>query len=189
MRKMIIFASCVLFFGFGLSAASAQDGTKPAEGAKAAEPHYYHLELVVQELGKDGKPTNSRSYTTTVCTDAGVTASIRTQSKIPIITGSSSSSANSNSAANIQYQYQDVGVKIDAQRAHQVGNELSLDLTADVSSIAAESDPRLHEPIFRENRWQAFLLIPIRKPTIVFTSDALDSKGSTQLVVTATPIP
>lgn len=180
--RRTIFVSCLLLFGFAfLSRALAQDEPKPADAAKAAEPaaHYYHLELVVQELGTDGKPTNSRSYTTTVSTGTREMASIRTSSKIPIVT------SEGGSPSNIQYQYQNVGVNIDAQRAHEIGHELSLDLTADISTVA-DNDARLRVPIIRENRWQSVILIPIGKPTVVFTSDALDSKGSMQLVVTAT---
>lgn len=183
MRRMI-FISCLLLFGFAYpSRAQAQDEPKPAEAAKAAEPttHYYHLELVVQELGKDGKPTNSRTYTTTVSTSTREMASIRTSSKIPIVT------SETGSPSNFQYQYQNVGVNIDAQHAHEVGGELSLDLTADISTVA-DTDARLRAPIIRENRWQSVILIPVGKPAVVFTSDALDSKGSMQLVVTATPM-
>ncbi|HEY2468741.1 MAG TPA: hypothetical protein VGI45_12995 [Terracidiphilus sp.] len=184
MRKTI-FVSCLLLFAFAFtSRAVAQDEPKPVDAAKAAEPvHYYHLELVVQELGTDGKPTNSRTYTTTVSTDNRGSASIRTGSKIPFVTGSTSSLEN-----NVQYQYQDVGVKIDAQRAHEIGHQLSLDLSADITNVADSSDSRLHLPVLRQNKWQAVVLILVGKPTVVFTSDALDSKGSMQLAVTATPV-
>ena len=180
MRRTIV-VSCLLLFGLAFaSRALTQDQPKQAEPVKAAEPaHYYHLELVVQELGTDGKPTNSRTYTTTVSTDDRGSASIRTQSRIPIATASVS--------GNTQFQYQDIGVNIDARRAHDLGHQLSMDLTADISSVA-ERDPNLHEPIIRQNRWQALVLIPVGKPSVVFTSDTLDSKGSMQLVVTATPV-
>lgn len=182
MRKTI-FVSCFVFLALAFtSRALAQDDGKPQEPAKAAEvPHYYHLELVVQELGDNGKPTNSRTYTTTVSTDSRGSASIRTGSRIPILTG------ETGSPANLQFQYQDLGIKIDAQRAHEVGRELSLDLTADITSVG-DTDPKLHEPIIRQNKWQAVVLIPIGKQTVVFTSDALDSRGSMQLVVTATSV-
>ena len=62
-----------------------------------------------------------------------------------------------------------------------------LDITANVSSVD-ENDPTLHEPIIRQNQWLAVVLIPIGKPTVVCASDTLDSKGSMQLVVTATPV-
>lgn len=188
--RRVMFATCLLLLGFAFGPRSvAQDEPKPAEAAKAAEapPRYYHLEFVVQELGKDGKPTNSRTYTTTVNTDSRGSASIRTDSRIPFVTGSYSTGPQDSSHMNTQYQYQDVGVNIDAQRAHEIGRQLSLELTANITSVA-EDDPRVHEPIIRQNKWQAVVLIPIGKPTVVFTSDALDSKGSMQLAVTATPV-
>jgi hypothetical protein len=178
----MIFVSCLLLFGFAFgSRALAQDEAKPAEAAKATEPvHYYHLELVVQELGKDGKPTNSRTYTTTASTDPHGNTSIRTNSRIPIVTGSS--------GGNTQFQYQNVGVNIDVRHAKEVGHQLSFELDADISSVAENSDANLHQPIIRENKWQAVVLLPVGKPTVVCTSDTLDSKGSMQLVVTATAV-
>jgi len=188
MRKTIA-VSILLLFAFVFAAHSlAQAGPKAPEPSQASEAaaHYYHLELVVQELSKEGKPTNSRTYTTTVSTDTRGTASIRTNSKIPIVV-SQTSSDNANSS-NVQFQYQDVGVNLDAMRAHEVVHQLSLDLTANITSVAENLDARLHEPIIRQNKWQAVVLVPIDKPTVVFTSDSLDSKGSMQLVVTATPV-
>jgi hypothetical protein len=141
-------------------------------------------------MGTDGKPTNSRSYTATVSTDSrdDRSTSIRTGSRIPVPTGSSSSGNDSQALANTQFQYVDVGVNIDARRAHQTGRELSLDLVADVTSVASTNDARIHQPVIRQNKWQASVLIPIGKSAVVFTSDSLDSKGSMQVVVTATPL-
>lgn len=189
MRRTII-AACLLIFAFSfMSHALAQEGSKPAEQAKAAEPpsHYYHLEFVVQELGTDGKPTNTRTYTTTASTgmDPRDYASIRANSRIPILTGTVGAG---NALVNTSYQYQDVGVNIDVHRALEVGRQLSFQLSAAISSVAETRDANLHQPIIRENKWQANVLIPVGKPTIVFTSDTLDSKGSMQLVVTATPV-
>jgi hypothetical protein len=180
MRKTI-FVSCFLLFALALAShAYAQDEPKPAEAAKAPEApaHFYHLELVVQELGKDGKPSNSRAYTTTVRTESRSPVSIRTGSSIPIAMGSYSSGPESSASVNTQFQYQDVGVNIDVQNAHEVGRQLALDLTANITSVAENLDARVHQPIIRQNKWQAVVLIPIGKPTVVFTSDALDSKGS-----------
>lgn len=39
-----------------------------------------------------------------------------------------------------------------------------------------------------QNTWQSRVLVPIGKRTVVFTSDSLDSKGSTRVVVTVTPV-
>jgi hypothetical protein len=190
MRKMI-FVSCLLLFANVLvSHAVAQDEPKPAEAARAAEApaHYYHLDLVVQELGPDGKPTNSRTYTTTVSTESHGTASIRTNSRIPIVTSSTAPLDKPSALVNTQWQYVDVGVNIDVHHAHEVGRQLSFDITSTISSMADSHEASLRQPIIRQNTWQAVVLIPIGKPTVVFTSDALDSKGSMQLVVTATSL-
>ena len=188
MRKKSVVSSLLLFAFVFAARSLAQDGPKapePSQGSETAA-HYYHLEFVVQELSKEGKPTNTRTYTTTVSTDSHETASIRTDSRIPIVV--SQTSSDNAKSPNMQFQYQDVGVNLDAMHAREVGHKLSLDLTANITSVAETLDARLHEPIIRQNKWQAVVLIPIGKPTVAFTSDALDSKGSMQLVVTATPL-
>jgi hypothetical protein len=149
--------------------------------------HYYHLEFVVQELGTDGKPVNSRAYSTTVATNSIETSVIRTNSRVPVATGTVSEGAINSSLVNTQFQYQDVGVQIDIRHAHEIDRLLTLNLTADVRSIGGTAIlGATHEPITRQNRWESWVLIPIGKATVVFNSDDLDSKGSMQMVVTAT---
>jgi hypothetical protein len=189
MRKLTLIFCFLVLVSFGRTA-FAQDPPNAQEQAKApdAAAHFYHLDFVVQEMGADGKPTNSRTYTSTVSTgprDRG--ASIRTGSRIPVPTGASSAN-ESQALVNTQFQYVDVGVNIDARNAREAGRQLSLDLNADISSIAPTMDPRVRQPVIRQNKWQASVLIPIGKPTIVFTSDSLDSKGSMQVVMTATAL-
>jgi len=190
MRKIVLFC-CLVFVAMLYGPKSlAQDSTSAAEPAKASQgpAHFYHLEFVVQEMGTDGKATNSRSYTATVSTDPhDHGTSIRTNSRIPVPTGSFSGGENA-PLINTQFQYVDVGVNIDAHNAHENGRQLSLDLVADVSSVAPTGDARIHQPVIRQNKWQASVLIPIGKPVVVFTSDSLDSKGSMQVVATATPL-
>jgi hypothetical protein len=181
--RRLTFVSCLLLFTSALALRPlAQEPSAPEAGKAAAEPaHYYRLELVVQELGIDGKPANSRSYKTTVSTNPhDQFTSVRTNSKIPIPVGPGSS----------QYQYQNVGVNIDVHNAREVGRELAFELHADISSVPDSRDSNIQTlPVIRQNQWQAVVLIPIGKPTVVCTSDTLDSKGSMQLVVTATPLP
>jgi len=188
MRKMIAVTSFLLFaLAFG-APVLAQGEPKLPQTSKAVEApaHYYHLEFVVQEMGTDNKPANSRTYTTTVSTDDAEFASIRTNSRLPIVTSSTTTPDNPKDV-NTAFQYFDVGVNIDAHHAREINRQLSLDLNVEISSLAAR-DPDLHQPIIRQNKWKAVVLIPIGKRTVVFTSDALDSKGSMQLVVTATPL-
>ncbi len=193
MRKITL-VCCLLFFTmlFG-SRTFAQDTTnaqqasnaKDAEKAAAQPVHYYHIDFLVEELGSDGKPANSRTYSTTICTQTHSTVSLRTGSKIPIATGSFEAS----SKASTQFQYIDIGVNFDVHNAHEVDRQLAFDLTAELSSVASYTDlAAVHEPIIRQNSWQASVLISVGKPTVVFKSDDLDSKGSTRVVVTATPL-
>jgi len=190
MRKLTLIC-CLIFFTMSFGQKSiAQESTPAPESVKTSQTpaHFYHLEFVVQEMGADGKSTNSRSYTATVSTDARDRGtSIRTNSRIPVPIGSSSSGSNG-TLVNTQFQYIDVGVNIDARNVHELDRQLSLDLVADISSVAASNDACLHQPVIRQNKWQAGVLISIGKATVVFTSDALDSKGSMQVVVTATSL-
>jgi hypothetical protein len=188
MRKLAVICCLALFvMAFG-QRSFAQESTAAPEPTKASQApaHFYHLDFVVQELGADGKATNSRSYTSTVSTDPHVReTSIRTGSKIPVATGSYGSSQT---LVNTQWQYVDVGVNIDARNTREIGRQLSIDLVVEVSSVGATNDTSLHQPVIRQNKWQASVLIPISKATVVFTSDSLDNKGSMQVVVTATAL-
>src|SRR5512146_2671379 len=160
----------------------AQDvpGTQPSSKVQSIAPapvnHFYRLDFTVEELGADGKTINSRSYSTSVGTDLREIMSIRTGSRVPIAVGIS----DTNGKENTQFQYQDLGVNFDVRDVRETGRQLSLNLTAAVTGLAGSSDSVLHQPIIRQNRWQGYVLIPTGKPTVVFSSDSLDSKGSTR---------
>ncbi len=178
MRKMTVVCFLVPFtlaIGHRTFAQDAQQAAKTQNAAQAPE-HYYHLDFVVEELGPDGKPVNSRTYSTTISTEAHSMMSIRTGSRVPVSTGPN------------QFQYQDVGVDFDVHNGHEIGRELAFDLTASVSGVVESNDGNVRQPVIRSDRWQASVLIPVGKPTVVITSDSVDSKGSTRVLVTATPI-
>ena len=190
MRKTALFCcllALILPFGhrtFAQEAAQQQNAAKPPE----LPVHYYHLEFVVQELTPEGKPVNSRAYSTTVTTNSRDASVIRANSKVPTPTGNYSAGAKDSELVNTQFQYLNVGVQIDVRNAHEIGRLLTLSLTADVSSLGGSAifGSNFHEPITRQNKWESWVLIPIGKPTVVFNSDDLDGKGSMQMVVTAT---
>jgi hypothetical protein len=186
----VMFCSLLLAISAG-DRALAQDSSKPAETAKATEGpiHYFHLQFSVQELGADGKPTNSREYSTVVSTDpADPVGTIRTGSRVPIATGTQ----ENNGKIDYQFQYIDVGVHIDTRRVSEVGRMLSFHLSAEISRLAEGAPTTIgdqKEPVIRQDSWQASVIVPLDKPTAVFTSDALEYKGRMQLVVTATAVP
>jgi hypothetical protein len=87
-----------------------------------------------------------------------------------------------------KYQYRTVGINIDVHDTREITNRLAINLTADITGSAQPDGSGTRAPITRQNRWQANVLIPIGKPSTVFTSDSIDGKGSMRVVVTATLI-
>ena len=191
MRKtaqILLACCCLVLVSASAGKLFAQESAKSPDVVKAPEPpaHYYHLEFVVQETSADGKPTNSRTYSGTVSTsriDRGF--SMRTGSRVPVTSGTSGEGKN----ISTQFQYIDVGVSIDARDAREDADKLALSLNADISSLADSRSPvEGAQPVIRQNKWQASVLLPIGKATTVFTSDVLDNKSGMQLVVTVTPV-
>jgi hypothetical protein len=138
-----------------------------------APARFYRLEFVVKEVGGT-KTLNARNYSTIVST--GQTAEIRAGSKIPY--------ANSTTT----YTQVDVGVSIDVRNIKNIDDRLSLGITAEVASLPDGPPDTLHPPI-RQNKWSASVIVPLKKPTVLFSSDNADSKTQMQIEVTATPIP
>lgn len=139
---------------------------------------FYKLDFVVKEVD-GGKVLNARAYSTNISTEKGTAgSSIRAGSKVPYLT--------SPAPGSTQYNYADVGVNIDCRQAIEVGNELSLFVSAEVSTTAQDSPPAT--PIIRQNKWGSMVLVPIRKPVIIFSSDDVTSKHQMQLELTAIPL-
>jgi hypothetical protein len=184
MRKFLSIAAVLLLTVALGQPGRAQDTPKTAE-ALASSARFYHLVFLVQELGADHKPVNSRTYTTTVSTDPHFNGSIRTGSRIPIETGPS---AGGDAKGVSSWQYMDVGVNFDILHVVDNGREVTLDLSAEISGIADAQGSSLHVPVIRQNRWRAAVVLPLGKETTVFSSDSLDSTGSMQLLATATAL-
>lgn len=197
MRKIAICSFLFLALPFAGRALAQDEPQAPAankapETAKAPESpvHYYHLDLVVRELDENGKAVNSRSYSCTVSTSQKEYDTIRAGSKFPIATGVYDTNETQNQSARTEFQYQDLGVNFDVNQVREMGNKLAMSLKAEISSLASTrrigGATGVDEPVFRQNRWQTPVLIPLGKATVVFTSDDIDSKGGMQVEVTAT---
>jgi hypothetical protein len=161
----------------------ASAGLQAQDAAPATPEHFYRLNLTVEEINDAGKMDNTRSYIATIRTGHGSEQQIRTGSRIPIATGSHDGST--------QFQYVDVGVNFDVHEAKEVGDKLSFTLKAEVSSLAQDahtSAGTVSDPVIRQNRWESSVLIPVGKPTLVFSADDLDSKGKMQVELTAVKV-
>jgi hypothetical protein len=82
----------------------------------------------------------------------------------------------------------DINVRFDINRVQELDRQLALHITAEINSyLPIESNSVA--PVTRSNMWEAPVIVPIGKPTVIFSSDTLDSKGAMQVVATVTPIP
>lgn len=161
----------------------AQDSAKASTSEANPPEHFYRLIFTLDEINDAGKVDNSRSYIATIVTGRpGGQQRIRTGSRIPIATGTAGGST--------QFQYLDLGVNFDVRQVKEVGDKVSFNLSAEVSSLAQEqhlvAGSPVGDPVIRQNRWDSVVLIPVGKPTVVFSADDLDSKGKMQVELTAT---
>ena len=160
----IVFLSTIVMAGACLAQSTAE------------ELKYYRLDFVVKEL-ESGKVINARSYSTTVSTGGTGASVIRSGNKVPISTGG---------AGPGSLTYLDIGVNIDSRAAREIQEQLALNVSAEISSIATE--PPSNPPLVRQTKWESNVIVSLRKPTTVFSSDDPTLKRQLQLELTAIPI-
>ncbi len=145
---------------------AAQNAPEPAK--------YFHLDFEVKELDA-GKVVNARHYLTTVSTQDS-SGTIRSGSKVPVQYGTET---------NASFSYIDVGVNIDTRQAKQIESDLALSVTAEISTAV----PGPKQPVIRQTKWSANVIVTLGKPTVIFSSDDIAGKGQMQLELTAVSIP
>lgn len=179
-----------LVTAFALSLPVALAAQNAPENAPPSEPHhFYHLHFAVEELDAGGKVTNTRTFEETIVTGPGPVQQIRTGSRVPIATGSYNPTGSPANLAQTQFQYIDLGVNLDVLGVNDHSGKLTFRLKAQISSIARQTEiAGVGEPVIRQNSWDSTLTLPIGKPTVVFSSDDLDSKAKMQVEVTATRV-
>lgn len=151
-------------------------------GEDAAPAKFYKLDFVVREM-EGGKVLNTRAYSMITSDKEKINdhSEIRTGSKVPYSTHADGS----------QYTFLDVGVSFDCYHMVETRDTMSLVLVADISSVVQEpaspSAPT-RPPVVRQNKWNSGVIVPLKKPTVVFSSDDLTTKRQMQVELTATPI-
>jgi hypothetical protein len=68
----------------------------------------------------------------------------------------------------------------------ELQGDVALSVSAEMSSVPEGGNPGL--PVVRQNKWSSYVVVPIKKPTVIFSSDDATSKRTMQLELTATPI-
>ena len=137
---------------------------------------YFKLDFSVKQFD-GGRVVNARSYSMSVLAPSeggAVAGELRAGEKIPFQAPSGP-------------QQLEVGVNIDCRRIKEVGDKLGMNVSAEVSSIAA-SEEKTPLPLIRRTQMNINVLVPLKKPTLIFSSDEPSSKGSLQMELTATPM-
>ncbi len=159
-------------YGAGLLAMAVMAGACLA--ADTAPPKFYKLDFVVKEV-EGTKVVNARTYSVTASDEKPGRYSIRTGAKVPFSNGK-------------DYTYLDVGVNIDCRGLEETQAGFSSWVDAEISSVVPESTVTPERPFVRQIKWSSFVVVPLKKPTVIFFSDDLTGKHQTQLELTATPI-
>jgi len=145
-----------------------------AQEERTVGPTYYRLDFVVKDID-GGKTINSRAYSSMIApNDRG---SIRTGNRVPLPSTSGGGS----------FSYLEIGVNLDFSVTREMPDRVAVNLTVDISSNAASESPSL-PPVLRQNKWSSGVVVPLRKPTTVFSSDDPGSKRQMQVELTATPV-
>lgn len=182
LRSMIVLGLAGLMSATCLAqnnASASEKKSSSSQAAASASKQFYRLNFVVQEL-ENQRVINSRSYST-IMSEMGK-SSIRAGEKVPF---------SSSSGANTQWQQIDVGVSIDCRGLEATPHNVSLDVKADISSVMESpgaNSPPPALPIIRNNQWESHVILPVKQPSVLFSSDDPASKRRMQLQLTVTRI-
>jgi hypothetical protein len=170
MNNLTVFASVLVLCA---SSATAQESKPEAPAASSAPRHYYKLNYVLKE-SDEGRVINQRNFSMSASSEGTSWRSLRAGSRLPLA-GTNPKDVN----------YIDVGVNIDT-RLQDAGDGLAMDVTAEISSAGTESNAGA-PPVIRQVKVRSEALVPIAKPTVLFSADDPASRHRFELEVTATP--
>jgi hypothetical protein len=164
MKRLLLLATIVLALPL-----LAQEVMTPKPPAPR---HFYKLTYVLKEFD-EGKVVNQRSFVLTASTGDRYASRMRAGSKYPV-------------RDEGKIDYVDVGVNLD-NRLEDGPDGLSMDVSAEISSVGSETTTGNSAPIIRQVRTNALALVPLNKTTMLFAVDDPASRHQFQLEVTAAP--
>ena len=135
--------------------------------------HFYKLTYVLKEFD-EGKVINQRDFLLTVSTGERYSSRMRAGSRLPV--------RDNEGKTN----YMDVGVNLDT-RLEDVPEGLALEVNAEISSVGNDTSASGAAPVIRQVRTNALAVVPVNKPTRLFTIDDPSSRHRFELEVTAVP--
>ncbi len=147
-----------------------------ANATPAAKEKFYRLDFSVRELEGE-RIVNNRDYSL-ILSSPGRHSSIRAGAHVPVST--------TGPVSTTRDVY--VGVNIDCDRAQEVDNQFQLNVRSDISSMFESDEKGTGIPMVRSNTWQSDVVVPLRRPTLLFSSDDPATKRKMQLVLIVTPL-
>ena len=167
MTKLLAIALLGIAMNTSVFAQSGSDAN--AKDTVAAGEKFYRLDFSARELEGE-RIVNAREYS--------------------LILSNTSESSSMRAGANVPVgpQLVHVGVYIDCKRARDVGNKIRLSIRAEINTMVENGEKSTQTPITRNTSWQSEVVLPFRKPTLLFSSDDLATKRKMQLVLTVTPV-
>jgi hypothetical protein len=169
-----------------LTCLSQNNGNTPekkppsAPVAERGPKNFYQLSFVARELENE-RVVNSRLYSI-ILSSGNERGSIRAGQRVPFSTAS---------GEKTEWQQIDVGVSIDCGKLEELGDKVALHVLAEISNLAethGDNTPPPALPIIRQNRWESTVVLPLKQPTVLYSSDDPASKRKMQLQLTVAPI-
>ena len=157
-----------------------EQGPTSVNAAVKESKNFYQLNFVLRELENE-RLINTRAYSI-ILSNQHDRGAIRAGEKVPF---------SSTSGAKTEWQQIDVGVNIDCADLEELGDRIAMNVSAEISSVMdshANNGPPSSLPIIRNHRWRSTVLLPLKQPTILYSSDDPASKRKVQLQLTATMI-
>lgn len=143
------------------------------EAKPKPDPKFFKLDFVLKEV-EGTKVLNARSFSMYSATDS-VPSNIRTGVKVQ--------------EGNAEHpNWTDIGVHIDVRNIRELRDQLAFNLTAEITGLPPDPTEGPARTIMRQYLWSSDVLVPIRKATIIFSSDSTSSKSQMQVELTATPV-
>lgn len=179
-------ASALLALTFVFSATAwPQDAPTSGNTSYLKSPeHYFELTFRVLDISPSGRLADTKTYKEIIASGpkSSNPSRIRTSDRVQIAVGGKFPNGEPAISAF------ELGTKIDANLAAMLSDSLRLHVTASISSISTAAPGDAQRPLIRQTTWDSNVIVPIGKPTIIFSSDNSADKGRTELELTARQI-
>jgi hypothetical protein len=180
MRRKTVLAATLMLAAFALAAArpSIAQGEAPKNSEADKTPGAYRLDYTMSELD-DGKKINTRQYSMNLRSNDWNEIKIGTRVPVESKPG--------------EFQYLDVGMNIrchvvDQADRPQLGNNVALNVQADLSGFAVPEQGQSGRPTIRQIKIEGSTIMALNKPMVVGVVDDPNSKHQFQLEVVATKL-